>query len=176
MASILDCGKVQPELSEFVDGVLSEKRAWEIEMHLASCAVCSRVADDFRATSRLLSALPAAELSAGFEARLALRLADQALAPRPLTLWGRLRRAWDERSRRVQAAYASGFALACAVPVCVAFVVRASGSGVVAPTQLAEASPLEAIVRSHASAASAEPLGDPSGLMLASADAEAGRP
>lgn len=178
MATILDCEKVQPDLSAFVDGILPDDRSWEIEKHLVSCAVCSRVASDFRATARLLNALPTVELSAGFEERLALRLADQALAPHPLTLWGRLRRAWDERSRPAQAAYASGLALACIVPVFAAVVLRTPAGvnprAVVAVE--ASASPLEDIVRSHASAVSAEPLGEPSSLMLASADAEVGRP
>lgn len=167
MASILDCRRIQPRLSEYVDGVLSPDETWEVEKHVAACAVCARVADDFAATTRLLGSLPSAEPSADFAARLALRLADQSLAPRPLTLWGRLRNAWEDRPRPVRAAAASGVALACLVPVFAVVVVRTRPQTppVVA---VAEPSSLEDIVRVHVRAASAEPLGESSGVLLAS--------
>src|SRR5579859_7623314 len=98
MATMKDCKSVQPLLSEYVDGELSEEVTWSVKLHLASCAVCSRIADDFCATARLVSSLPEPSgPSEGFEAMLARRIADQMLAPKPLTTWGKLLRWWEER-------------------------------------------------------------------------------
>lgn len=174
MASILDCRKIQPRLSEYVDGTLSRDDAWEIEKHLGTCAVCARVADDFAATTRLLQTLPAAAPSADFDARLAARLADQALTPRPLGFWGRLRLAWEERPRAVRAAAASGVAFACLVPVLAVVTLRARPG--VAPNVVASAEPssLDEIVRVHVRASSSEPLGESTGVLLAAGGASSG--
>src|SRR6476646_5558327 len=90
MATMLDCKKVQPLLSEYVDGVLPPDTGWDVKLHVASCAVCARVADELTATAKLLQSLPALEPSANFEAALAKRLADQVLTPARPTLGQRL--------------------------------------------------------------------------------------
>src|SRR6187455_1334329 len=96
MATMLDCKKIQPLLSEYVDGALSDAMAWNVKMHVSSCAVCAQVADELRATANLLSALPALEPSANFEAMLAKRLANQVLTPHRPTFAERLRSGLSE--------------------------------------------------------------------------------
>ena len=174
MASILDCRKIQPRLSGYVDGALPRDEAWEIEKHLSACAVCARVADDFAATTRLLRTLPEAAPSADFEARLALRLADQSLAPRPMGVWGRWRLAWRERPRGARAAAASGLALACLAPVAALVAVRTRPATPPAAVADASSASLEEIVRVHVRASSSEPLGESTGVLLASGGTTSG--
>src|SRR3712207_8600803 len=52
---------IWPRLSEYVDGALPADRAWAVRMHLASCAVCARVAEELGTTARLLRELPRQE-------------------------------------------------------------------------------------------------------------------
>src|SRR6476646_6265157 len=90
MATMLDCKKVQPLLSEYVDGALPSDTAWDVKLHVASCAVCARVADELAATAKLLQSLPTLEPSANFEAALAKRLADKVLTPKRPSLGQRI--------------------------------------------------------------------------------------
>jgi anti-sigma factor RsiW len=121
MATIRDCAKIQPLLSEYVDDTLTEQVAWDVKMHVTSCAVCAKIADDFAATSRLLGELPSMELSANFEAMLTKRLADESLRPRSLTPWNRIAIAfsemWQNTTRRT--VMATGVAVAMIVPLAV---------------------------------------------------------
>ncbi len=68
MASMLDCKKIQGQLSEYVDGALTADAAWSVKLHLASCAVCTRAAEELSATVSLLRSLPRQETSDAPEA------------------------------------------------------------------------------------------------------------
>lgn len=169
MESIRDCKKIQSRLSEYVDGALSGDETWQARTHLATCAVCARVADDLAATARLLQTLPAPGPSERFEAKLAQRLADQALRPRP-TFLARLADGWS-RPRVRSATLTSGLALAALLPLTVV-ALRASRPQT-APAVLAETETMDQLWKEHATFASSEPLSDPSNVLLA--DLPAGR-
>ena len=185
MATIRDCTRVQPLLSEYVDGTLTDQASWDVKMHLTSCAVCAKIADDFTATSRLLGELPQLELPSNFEAMLTKRLADQALRPQPLTLWTRLTNAFSElwRNNARRNVMATGVAVAMVVPLAVVVMNRPlsvtpgkSIAVVTSPTPQTSNptgtdSPsldLNHVLNAHVSYASSEPLGDQSGLLIAS--------
>lgn len=182
MATIRDCTRIQPLLSEYVDGTLTDQVSWDVKMHITSCAVCAKIADDFTATSRLLGELPPMELSADFEALLTKRLADESLRPRPLTLGTRLTNAlsglWQNTTRR--SVMATGVAVAMVVPLAVVIMnmPRTGNNGkqiatVTTPTPTAvipagtETPSLDAdkVWSGHVSYAASEPLGDPAGLL-----------
>lgn len=189
MATMLDCKKIQPQLSEYVDGALPADTAWDIKMHLASCAVCSQVAGELSTTARLLNTLPSLEPSLDFEAKLAARLADRVLQPRRPSLWDRLsegvRGWWAQPLARP--ALASGVALAALLPVVVVLnqgdggdIARTNAAAPVAPVarttpaaKAADRSPnsLDQIWREHNAYASSEPLGDGAGLLPSAANA-----
>lgn len=184
MATIRDCTRIQPLLSEYVDGTLTDQVSWDVKMHITSCAVCAKIADDFSATSRLLGELPQMELSANFEAMLTQRLADEALRPRQRTPWNRftdtLSEIWQNSTRRN--VMATGVAVAAMVPLVVVILnmnrplpntnVRQVATTTV-PTPAAikstgnDTSPLDPdkMWNGHLSAAASEVLGDPSGLL-----------
>lgn len=84
----MNCEK--PLISEYVNGTLTPEQRRRVHAHVEECKSCARLADDFRTMGRLLNTLPTAQTSAGFENRLAERLA-QARRPSPLASW--LRRA-----------------------------------------------------------------------------------
>ncbi|MFM7322495.1 MAG: hypothetical protein ACKO5K_13360, partial [Armatimonadota bacterium] len=138
---------------------------------------CSRIAADLGATARLLRELPPVEPSADFDARLAARLADVVLAA-PKPSW---RDRWV-RPRILRPAHgpAPSRALALAAAVCLVAVplVRFSISGRPEPagvrTTASEPVAMEDIVSDHVHAASSEPLGGTSGLLLASTAGVAG--
>lgn len=132
MSTMLDCKKIQPALSEFIDGALPEERAFEIRRHLGSCAVCSRVADELTSTVRLVATLPSVKPSASFDDKLAARLANIVLTPRPSTLSEKLAAWWGRP--RVRPAVASGFALVALAPVCF-FLLRPAAKPSVTPDQ-----------------------------------------
>jgi anti-sigma factor RsiW len=176
MASILDCKKIQPLLSEYADGALDEATAWDVKMHVSSCAVCAKITQDFAATTRLLQSAPVPTLSADFEARLTRRLADEALRPRPLTPWQRVafavRDAWNQPKHRP--AFATGAALALLAPV--AFLVtrqELTPRVPTSPTPAARAAnaggettgALDEMWRDHQAYDSSEPFSNPSGLL-----------
>jgi acyl transferase domain-containing protein len=175
MASMMDCQKVQPLLSEYVDGTLDGDAAWGVKMHVASCAVCGRIADDFTATARLLGTLERREPSVNFEALLAGRLADIAL--KPATPWQRLRAWWSDGAAAParRPAVASAAALAALVPVAVVvFGQRAMAPGREAHPAVVSASPaapadsagaLRDIWDDHTEFSSSQPLGDQSGVL-----------
>jgi anti-sigma factor RsiW len=182
MATIRDCTKIQPLLSEYVDGTLADQVSWDVKMHITSCAVCAKIADDFTATSRLLGELPQMELSANFEAMLTKRLADEALRPYPLTPWTRLKNTlselWQNTARRN--IMATGVAVAMMVPLAVVVMNRsfpgndathiavvASPTPVVGTPEATEAPSLDPdqVWSGHLSYSASGPLGDPSGLL-----------
>lgn len=179
MASMMDCQKVQPLLSEYVDGTLDGDAAWSVKMHVASCAVCGRIADDFTATTRLLGTLERREPSANFEDMLAGRLADIAL--RPATPWQRFRAWWSDSGAAPvrRPALASAAALAALAPVAVVVIgQRAVTNGQGAAPAVVSASPaapadrtadsagaLRDIWDDHTEFSSSQPLGDQSGVL-----------
>jgi anti-sigma factor RsiW len=163
--SMLNCKHVQNRLSEFVDGTLPESETWEIRKHLASCSVCARASAELAATVRLIGSLPERGPSESFDDRLAARLADLVLTPRPLTLREKLVALWSRRA--VRPAVASGLALAALVPLGVFFWPRT-----VAKTPQTDEAVLTQIAREHADYASSEPLADPSDLLADSIDSE----
>ena len=166
MASMLDCKKIQEGLSEFIDGVLSAEQSEATQAHLRSCAVCTKVAEELKQTTRLLAFLPRLEPAGDFEQKLAARLAGQALRPKPITRGEKLS-AWWSRPR-VRPVVASGLALAALVPVVVFFVRPSQKSPLPIPT-LAENAEVEQALDEHLSAKASEAFGDSSGLLLASA-------
>ncbi len=177
MATMLDCKKIQTDLSEYVDGTLDNDRAWTIKMHLSSCAVCDQIVRDFSATARLVGSLPQLEPSSNFEAALAKRLADQALAPRKSApLWNRALDAFGSLHLR-PAVFGPGLALAALAPVAFfAFTHQAHQNvspTVAVATPVADASKdardttLDELLNDHVAYAASEPLGDPSGMLSA---------
>jgi hypothetical protein len=172
MATMLDCKKVQPLLSEYVDGTLAPNTAWDVKLHVASCAVCARIADELAATATLLQSLPTLEPSANFEAALAKRLADKVLTPKRPSLGQRIADAlggWWSRPA-LRPALASGVALAALLPAAFFFVHQGHGRGAVATPSsnapvAADATTVDQLWREHTAYASAEPLGDPAGLL-----------
>ncbi len=163
--SMLDCKHVQNRLSEFVDGTLPESETWEIRKHLASCSVCARASAELAATVRLVGSLPERGPSESFDDKLAARLADLVLTPRPPSLWGKLAALWSRPA--VRPAALSGLALAALIPICVVFWPRT----VVSAPQ-ADDVQLTQIAREHADYASSEPLADPSDVLADSIDSE----
>lgn len=184
MATMLDCKKIQPLLSEYVDGALPGDSAWEIKLHLSSCAVCSRVADELSATTKMLSSLPRLDTSAGFEKALARRLAEQALQPRPAG-WKDILRGWWETPRVRRPSLATAAGLAALVPVVAILTYNArnapqtvspaaisvTSSQQMQPGQMAIVTPavatLEQFADEHAAYESSEPLSDSAGLLVA---------
>jgi hypothetical protein len=181
MATMLDCKKIQPLLSEYVDGALESEASWNVKLHLSSCAVCSQVADDLRATAGLLQALPTLEPSANFEAMLAKRLADQVLTPHRPTLLERVRE-WWETPRALRPVAASAFALAAVVPM--AFIALRSQQTLPDPvqvrtiatpnsTRVAETA-VDQLWNDHLTYSSTEPLGNGGGMLLPGGDTTPG--
>jgi hypothetical protein len=176
MASMLDCKNVQPRLSEYIDGAVSGDEAWNIKLHVSSCAVCERVAEELSTTANLLRALPTLEPSAGFEAALAQRLADRALQPKRPSVWARLGEWWSVP--RVRPAFTTSVALAAVAPL-VLMVTRNVSTPVATSTGIARSaatpspqppagdSTLDELWREHTTYAASEPLADPVGMFQA---------
>lgn len=171
MSSIRDCRSLLPLLGPYADGELAPEDTWTVEKHIATCAVCSKVVADFSATSRLLQSLPAPEMSADFDARLAARLADITLAPRRSRWIDRFRGAWGMRPAR---SVWAPVAVALAVPAFAFLAFRSVGKPGPDVAMSTDHSALEVIAGDHVRAASIEPLGSTASLMLASAPASGG--
>ena len=171
MATMLDCKKIQPRISEFIDGDLDGDASWAIKLHLASCAVCSVVASDLTRTAAVLRDLPALEPSSGFEAALARRLADKVLQPRVPSVVERFTEWWTQP--RLRPVFASAAAFAAVVPV--AFLVgshsgaseaaRHSSRKASAPAPVASDPTLDDMWNEHLSYTSSEPLADNGGML-----------
>ena len=168
MASIIDCKKIQPLLSEYVDGTLAGDSAWGVKLHLSSCAVCARAAEELSATVSLLRSLPREETSDAFSEALARRLADQVLKPARPDLGERVREWWS--LPRVRPALAAAGALAALAPAALFFTTRQPVAPVAEPPAVASAGDqqqfLDEVLEEHASYASGEPLGDPTAAVL----------
>jgi anti-sigma factor RsiW len=90
-----ECGAARPRLDAYLDGDLPPAEAARVEGHLAACADCAAELADLRRTVEMVEALPMAEPSAGFTARvlaavegLPAPVAARALEPgRPAAIW-----------------------------------------------------------------------------------------
>lgn len=178
MATMLDCKKIQPLLSEYVDGVLDGDTGWDVKLHLASCAVCTEVAGELRATAELLRSLPTREPSANFEAALAKRLADKVLTPHRPTLQDRLRE-WWVGTPRLRPVATSAAVMAAMLPLAFLVTLRDGtprsadgrpGTEQAIPSTPKATTPGDATVNQlwseHLSYASTEPLGNGGGMLL----------
>ncbi len=152
---------MKPLVSEYVDGALTPDRRRRVETHLAQCADCARLAEDFRGLSHLLQGLPAAQTSAGFEGSLAERLAH-ARRPAPFAAW--LRRMADAL-RPSPAVLRPALALGTAMVVTAGVVLHQPPPG---PITLGPASPSVAVdkplvshcVEQHLNYVAVQPLSD----------------
>jgi anti-sigma factor RsiW len=61
-------------LSDYVDSTLSARDMWEVEKHLAICAACSHIAEQFKQTVHVLSSADSLDTSDQFMANLHARL------------------------------------------------------------------------------------------------------
>jgi len=66
---IEDCGGISRKLSAFLDGELEEKDGEALKAHLETCASCTEELRRFKAADAALSALPTAEPTPFFAAR-----------------------------------------------------------------------------------------------------------
>ncbi len=169
---MLDCKKIQPRLSEYVDGAVDHETAWNLKMHLSSCGVCSRIESELRATAGLLRSLPEVGPSLDFEAKLSMRLADQVLQPRRVSLLDRMRDWWFD-APYARPAVTSGLAVAAILPAAFfAFGGRTAATGTGVSVQSAAVTAANAssgdvtLEQVWAEHASSDPLGDNSGLLL----------
>lgn len=162
--SMLDCKKIQPMLSEFIDGTLPENQSWDVQMHLASCAVCTRASAELAAMVQLVGSLPERGPSENFDDKLAARLANIVLTPRPQTLREKLSAFWQRPAARP--AVASGLAATVLASACF-FLLRPTP-----PVAATEDAMLTQIVKEHANFASSEPLANPSDLLTDTLESE----
>ena len=192
MQTMRDCKIIQPDLSQYVDGTLPETRAWNIKMHVASCAVCDQIVRDFTQTAHLLSRMERREPTANFEAALARRLADHVLAPPRPSLWDKLRNGASARVAAVprfrpvfRPVYLAPVAFTALAPLVFwAAAPKANGPelrkaqtqaapqaiGATDPAPanaLAKEATLDDLLNDHAAYASSEPLADPAGMLAA---------
>jgi len=161
-----------------VDGTLDDDATWDVKLHLSSCAVCARAADELRGTIALLKSLPRGETPADFEDQLTRRLADIALQPRVPSLAERLRE-WWARPRVRPAMLATAGALAAVVPAALFLSLGRTVSTTSAISQMPPAIEVSAAasqrwveqcLNEHSTYAAAEPFGDQSAVVLASFD------
>jgi anti-sigma factor RsiW len=68
---------MEKQMMPYVDGRLKVSERREVELHLATCAVCRVRVNEFRAVSGLLDELPQIEPSGAFDARVRARVAAE---------------------------------------------------------------------------------------------------
>ncbi len=73
----MNCKKLRKYIIDYVDGALSEELAECVKAHLASCAECSQMVTELKATSSLVRSLDRVKAPVGFEARLHAKLATR---------------------------------------------------------------------------------------------------
>jgi anti-sigma factor RsiW len=74
MVAGLHCGEVQADLTESLDGRLSQGRSQRIEEHLSECGDCRRLFEEIAAAVRAVRELPDEPLDPEIEARLFAKL------------------------------------------------------------------------------------------------------
>ena len=72
----MNCKRVQRLLSEHIDGRLSGRATWEIDLHLAQCNRCTEIANELRKTIAVAQAARRCDAPTGFAARVQQRLAE----------------------------------------------------------------------------------------------------
>jgi anti-sigma factor RsiW len=82
----MNCQKMHPLLSEYIDNALSARATWEVDKHLAACHHCTRMLNEMRRTVEAVASAPRFEVSGDFMEKLQARLAN--VEPEPP------RRAW----------------------------------------------------------------------------------
>jgi len=71
----IKCSYVRPLISEYVDGVLANDKAWRVQLHVSVCPDCAEIAKNLAQTVGMLRSVRPAQMSSGFDAALASRLA-----------------------------------------------------------------------------------------------------
>jgi anti-sigma factor RsiW len=155
----MNCQKVQPLLSEYIDNVLSARDTWEVDKHLALCNPCTRVLNEMRRTVDVLGAAPRFEVSTDFMDKLQGRIAALE-SPRP-------RRAWfanlqDLFRPRVLPAWGAAMA-ACALAV----IIFVPSKPPVEPPPLQKSELAQTVTSQNVALAASNPLGDPAAALLA---------
>jgi hypothetical protein len=79
----MTCAQVRGRLSEWLDGELPPAAARAVSTHLQGCPACTRTADELRAVSALLAALPRVEARESVAAQVLDRLEMETEARRP---------------------------------------------------------------------------------------------
>ena len=82
----MNCQRIHPLLSEYIDNALSARATWEVDKHLAECHHCTRMLNEMRRTVEALAAAPRFEVSGEFMERLQSRLANVEPEP-PRSAW-----------------------------------------------------------------------------------------
>jgi anti-sigma factor RsiW len=154
----MDCQKVQPLLSEYIDNVLSARDTWEVDKHLAVCNPCTRALNEMRRTVDLLASAPRFEVSTDFMEKLQGRIS--ALEPKPS------RGAWLASLReafRPRVLPAWGAAMAVCALALIAFVPPKAPTP--PPPQNGEIA--QTVKSQNVALAASNPLGDPAAALLA---------
>jgi anti-sigma factor RsiW len=82
----MDCRKIEPMLSEYLNNSLSARETLAVDRHLSECKACARFLNEMRQTVSLLAYAPRREVSEDFMANLQARLA-QTPPPTPRRVW-----------------------------------------------------------------------------------------
>jgi anti-sigma factor RsiW len=82
----MNCRKIEPMLSEYMNNNLSARETLTVDRHLSECNACARLLNEMRQTVSLLASAPRREVSEDFMANLQARLA-QTPAPTPRRVW-----------------------------------------------------------------------------------------
>lgn len=73
----MNCDRIRPLLSAYLDGELEPPQQAEVAAHLAACQECARTLEDFRALGQGVHALPDVPVPAGMRAEFGTRLHEQ---------------------------------------------------------------------------------------------------
>ncbi len=87
----MQCEQARVLISALVDGELSGEQKRLVEEHLASCATCSAIAEDYRRIGRALKAVAYQRAPAELAERIRLQIAREGMGQQPLSSarWGR---------------------------------------------------------------------------------------
>lgn len=151
-------------ISDYVDNTLTVDQRIIIERHITSCHLCRTIEHDFRATRRLLHSLPNASVSAGFDSRLASRLADLRLRPVP---WYA---GWLHFPAALSNARTKTFYIAAVTTVFVAgfaLITMHRDADVTIVSGLNESDVLSELSQQHQAATASQSVGDTASIVLA---------
>ena len=164
-----DCKTILPLISELIDGALEADTAWKVRMHLSVCADCAAAAKEFETTAQLMKGLPKRELSDGFDAALAARIAALGPLPARRRFWWRFlpNEARPYGLRRMAAPAAIALAGLLVIGF---FGMRAphpNTQNPPGPSAMSDNALLATCLRQHHSYVASDPLADPSAQTLA---------